>query len=97
MLKKKLRKYCLKSFNKLWKECQIQAKEECNDMNDMTYAYEIADQLMGETISNPYDIAGYYIYYYEDEALKQWIDNTQYIEPTKTDKKVTKLLEKIFK
>lgn len=83
-------------FNKKWNRCLQEAENDLkeNDSNtDVTY---VATELFEET-ANAEVVAGYYIMYHGESALKDWINNTKGIRFTKQDKEVDKILKELYR
>ena len=85
------KQYYIDKYNELYDECLIETGAE--DSNDVTSG---ADQLFGE-YANAEAIAGYYLTFYESDALNQWMINTKDINLTEQDKDVTSILEDLEK
>ena len=49
-----------------------------------------------DEIANAPEIVGYYVYNEKENALKQWLTNTEGIEMTEQDKEVTRILEELY-
>lgn len=69
-------------------ELDKEMKDVCGDSYDGTQTAVEFDQT-----ANAEEIAGYYIYHYKENALRQWLDNIYGLNLTEMDEEVTKILK----
>lgn len=86
----KTKEYYKAKYNKKWKECYLDAVENCS--KDPGYDATISfDQ-----DANAEEVVGYYLVLYKD-PFKTWLSNIEGINLSEQDKKVTKILEGLEK
>lgn len=76
----------LSLYKNKWNKCYTEALE--NGSNDPDYDASI---IFDEGCS-PEEVVGYYLYYYEEEALRQWRGNIEGLELNKNDRKIDEIL-----
>lgn len=66
-----------------------------NEFDSEEYARDVAYDSVIQT-ANTEEVVGYYITYYEDDALKQWINDMKGIELQGQDKEIQKVLYELY-
>lgn len=87
------KQYYISEHMKLYEKCLENAKK--NNASDI---YDSADKLYAENAETA-NIVGYYLYHYNDHALKTWKENLEIAkgnDKTDVDKEVTIILERLF-
>ena len=59
------------------------------------YLTDCASDTYAKILNSAEEVAGYYLWLHEDDALKDWKANTKGIKFTETDKEVDRILEEL--
>ena len=83
-------------YKRIYEEAVKKEFESIKDEFDSEeYAWDVAYNAVDQTASVE-EIVGYYVAYYEDNALKQWINNVKEIKLTEQDKEVQRILYELY-
>lgn len=78
--------YYISKYNDRWNACY----KECMEYGSIDASYDAT--IMFDETANAEEVVGYYCVFYEKDPLKGWLTNTEGIELSEQDKKVTEIL-----
>ena len=81
--------YYISKYNDKWNACC----QECMDEGSTDVSYDAT--ILFDKTENAEEVAGFYCMFYEKDPLKGWLTNTEGIELSEQDKKVTEILKQI--
>lgn len=92
------KEYYEEIWKRFWDECLDNAKVELNELvidPSMDLVIDTATEIFEES-ANAEQIAGYYIVYHKEDALKDWKTNTEGINFSEKDNEINKILEALY-
>lgn len=89
MAKEATTAYYISKYNDKWNACC----QECMDEGSADVSYDAT--ILFDKTANAEEVAGFYCMFYEKDPLKGWLTNTEGIELSEQDKKVTEILKQI--
>lgn len=91
------RNYYVNIYEKYYDECMERAKEELEgDAHpDPDIVLETATEIFEDT-ANAEQVAGYYIVYHQEDALKDWKVNTEGKVLSEMDREVDRILNALY-
>jgi hypothetical protein len=92
----KCKSYYQEVYNKKWNKCLEEARNDIKKNGGTADVGYIATEIFEES-ANAEEIIGYYIDTHENEALKDWLVNTEGITFTEQDKTIDKILRELYK
>lgn len=88
--------YYVEMYNDLYKRCWDDTLFELGVEAERVDVDSIVDECIND-VANEDEIVGYYIKTYKDNALEQWLENTKHETLNKSEKEVTRILERLIK
>lgn len=79
------KEYYIAQYNNKWNEC---LSESNSDVDEAMDAFN--------ECANDEEVVGYYIVYHQEDALRDWKDNTDGKQMTEQDLEVDKMLKQLF-
>lgn len=92
------KEYYEEIWNRFWDRCLDSAKAELSELGidpSMDLVIDTATEIFEES-ANAEQIAGYYIVYHKEDALKDWKTNTEGIRFSEKDNEIDKILEALY-
>ena len=92
----KNKKYYEGAWEKFWDACWERAKNELEEEGaDLSNTSDLATEIFEET-ANAEQVIGYYIHYHGDDALKDWLGNTNGLIFSERDEEIDSELKRLF-
>lgn len=88
------RRYYLNLYQTKWDECYDHAQKEDPQADEEDIRYYA--NMSFEEEANAEEVVGYYICYHGDDALKDWLSNTEDIKLSIQDKEVDRILKRLY-
>ena len=92
------KEYYEKIWKRFWDRCLDNARAELSELGinpSMDLVNETATEIFEES-ADAEQIAGYYIVYHKEDALKDWKANTEGIKFSEKDSEINKILEALY-
>ena len=89
------KQYYMDIFNKKWDACLEEAEIDIKENDGNADISDVATEIFEET-ANSEEVAGFYIIYHGDEALRDWERNTDGIVFSDKDKEVDRILRELY-